>query len=57
MCQEIRDKLRKERYLSIFTVLMTLLFESKQMYSSINIHHKTLNDCLASVPYLAFLWI
>ena len=54
MSHEIRNKLRKERGITIFmydSLTLTLLykFESKQdMYSSINIHHKTLNDCLAS---------
>lgn len=56
MSQEIRDRLRKQRGTPVylysadnFTLLRRkLLFESKQhMYSSINIHHTTLNDCLA----------
>nr|YP_009364328.1 hypothetical protein [Ophiocordyceps sinensis]ARF03381.1 hypothetical protein [Ophiocordyceps sinensis]QDH07243.1 hypothetical protein [Ophiocordyceps sinensis] len=49
---EIRDRLRKQRGTPIyiynaedFTLLY--IFESKQhMYNSINIHHKTLNNCL-----------
>lgn len=54
MSQEIRNKLRKERGIPIFMYHSTLahetrtfLYESKQqMYSLINIHHKSLNDCL-----------
>lgn len=52
MSQELRDKLRKERGTPIyiydsFTLNLLHIFESKQeMYSSINIHHKSLNDCL-----------
>ena len=52
MSQELRDKLRKERGTFIyiydsFTLNLLHIFESKQkMYSSINIHHKSLNDCL-----------
>lgn len=52
MVQEIRDKLRKERGTPVYiydaeTLTLLYIFESKQhMYSSINIHHKTLNDCL-----------
>lgn len=50
--QEIRNKLRKERGTPIYvydseTLKLLYIFDSKQhMYSSINIHHKTLNDCL-----------
>lgn len=52
MSQEIRDRLRKQRGTPVyiynvedFTLLF--IFESKQhMYDSINIHHKTLNNCL-----------
>lgn len=52
MSQEIRDRFRKERGTPVyiynaedFTLLY--IFESKQhMYDSINIHHKTLNNCL-----------
>ena len=50
--QEIHNKLRKERGTPIYiydskTLNLLYIFESKQhMYSSINIHHKTLNDCL-----------
>lgn len=59
MSQEIRDKFRKQRGTPIyiynaedFTLLY--IFESKQfMYDSINIHHKTLNNCLnAGAIYL-----
>ena len=54
MSQEIRDKLRKQRGTPVylysaddFTLLY--IFESKQhMYNSINIHHATLNNCIAS---------
>lgn len=52
MNPEIRDILRKQRGTSIyiynvedFTLLY--IFESKQhMYDTINIHHKTLSNCL-----------
>lgn len=52
MNQEIRDRLRKQRGTPIyiynvedFTLLY--IFESKQhMYNNINIHHKTLNNCI-----------
>lgn len=52
MSQEIRERLRKQRGTPVyiynaedFTLLY--IFESKQhTYDSINIHHKTLNNCL-----------
>ena len=52
MSQEIRERLRKQRGTPVyiynaedFTLLY--IFESKQhTYSSISIHHKTLNNCL-----------
>ena len=52
MSQEMRKKLRKERgipvyfyYAKDFTLLH--IFESKQqLYSSINMHHNTLDNCL-----------
>ena len=52
MSQEIRDKLRKQRGTPIYVYKvedfsLLHIFESKQQtYDSINIHHKTLNDCL-----------
>lgn len=52
MSNDIRAKLGKERGTPIyvydsFTLNLLHIFESKQqMYSTINIHHKTLNDCL-----------
>ena len=52
MAQEIRKRLRKERGTPVYiynaeTLTLLYIFESKQhMYNSINIHHKTLNDCL-----------
>jgi hypothetical protein len=52
MSQDMRNKLRKERGTPIYvydssSLNLLHIFESKQqMYSSINIHHKTLNDCL-----------
>ena len=52
MRQEIRDKLRKERGTLIYVYdiqdfSLLYLFESKQhMYDTINIHHKTLSNCL-----------
>ena len=54
MSQKIRDKLRKQRGTPIYIYSsedFTLLyvFESKQlMYDTINIHHKTLSNCLDS---------
>jgi hypothetical protein len=54
MSQEIRERLRKQRGINVFMYNaedLTLLhiFDSKQhMYDTINIHHKTLNDCLSS---------
>ena len=53
MSQEIRERLRKQRGTNVFVYNaedLTLLhiFDSKQhMYDTINIHHKTLNDCLS----------
>lgn len=52
MSKEIRDRLRKQRGTPVyiynaedFTLLY--IFESKQhMYDTINIHHKTVNNCL-----------
>jgi hypothetical protein len=59
MKQEIRDKLRKQRgtpvYMySIKDFTLLYIFESKQfMYDTINIHHKTLSNCLnTGDPYL-----
>lgn len=52
MSQEIREKLRKLRGTPIYvyeaeTLCLLYIFESKQhMYNMVNIHHKTLNDCL-----------
>jgi hypothetical protein len=52
MSQEIREILRKQKGLPVYIYKgddFTLLyvFESKKhMYDSINIHHKSLNDCL-----------
>ena len=52
MRQEFRDKLRKERGTPIYVYdiqdfTLLYLFESKQhMYDTINIHHKTLSNCL-----------
>ncbi len=67
MSQEIRDKLRKERggvptpiyVYDSFTLNLLHIFESKQhMYSSINIHHKTLNDCLdLGTLYLGYFFL
>lgn len=50
---EMRQKLRKERGTPIYVYnaedfTLLYIFESKQYaYNSINIHHKTLNDCLS----------
>lgn len=52
MAQEIRDKLRKLRGTPVYiydaeSLCLLYIFESKQhTYNIINIHHKTLNDCL-----------
>jgi hypothetical protein len=52
MAQEIRERLRKQRGTPVYiydvdTVTLLHIFYSKQhMYDTINIHHKTLNDCL-----------
>ena len=52
MSQEIREILRKQRGIPIYIYngddfALLYVFESKQhMYDSINIHHKSLNDCL-----------
>lgn len=54
MRQEIRERLRKERGTPVFVYdandfFLLYVFESKtHMYNSINIHHKTLNDCIDS---------
>ena len=59
MPQETREKLRKLRGTPIYvydaeTLCLLYIFESKQyMYDMINIHHKTLNDCL----YLGSLYL
>ena len=51
---ELREKLRKQRGTPIYVYnandfSLLFIFESKQqMYTSINIHHSTLNDCLFS---------
>jgi hypothetical protein len=53
MSQEIRDRLRKQRgtpvyFYSADNFTLLYVFQSKQeMYNSINIHHVTLNDCVA----------
>lgn len=52
MSQEIRYKLRKERGTPVYMynvkdITLIHVFDSKlQLYSLINIHHKTLNYCL-----------
>ena len=52
MTQEMRDMLRKQRGTPVYiydaeTLNLLYIFEAKQqMYSSINIHHNTLNNCL-----------
>ena len=52
MSQEIRERLRKQRGIPVYIYnaddfALIYVFESKQhMYDSINIHHKSLNDCL-----------
>lgn len=63
MSLEIREKLRKQRGIPIFVYnsndfTLLYIFDSKQhMYNLINIHHKTLNDCLDSgLVYLNFFF-
>lgn len=52
MSQEIRDRLREQRGTSIFVYdsedfTLLHIFKSKQhIYDTINIHHKTLSNCL-----------
>jgi hypothetical protein len=52
MSEEIKDKLRKDRGISIYVykaedLTLLYIFESKQhMYNSVNIHNTTLNDCI-----------
>lgn len=52
MSEEMRDKLRKKRGTPIYiynaeNFTLLYIFESKQStYNSINIHHKTLDNCL-----------
>ena len=52
MNKEMRDKLRKLKDTAVYlyeaeTLNLLYIFESKQyMFNTINIHHKTLNDCL-----------
>jgi GIY-YIG catalytic domain/NUMOD1 domain len=52
MSQEMREKLRRQKGTVVYvyeaeTLTLLHMFDSKQhMYSSINIHHKTLGDCL-----------
>lgn len=53
MSQEIRERLRKQRGTPIYIYnaedfSLLYIFESKQyMYDTINIHHKTLSNCLS----------
>lgn len=63
MSLEIREKLRKERGSPVFIYdsndfTLLHIFDSKQhMYNSINIHHKTLNNCLdTGLLYLDFFF-
>jgi hypothetical protein len=52
MSQEMRDKLRRQRGTSVYMydvnhLTLLYVFESKQqIYTLINVHHNTLNDCL-----------
>ena len=52
MAEQIRKRLRKERGTPVYiydaeTLTLLHIFESKtHMYNTINIHHKTLKDCL-----------
>src|SRR4051794_27224652 len=60
----MREILRKQRGISVYiynseNLSLLYIFESKQhMYNSINIHHKTLHDCLYSgTVYLDTLFL
>lgn len=59
MSQEIRERLRKQRGTPVFVYnandfTLLFIFDSKQyMYNTINIHHKTLNDCI----YNGFIYL
>lgn len=59
MLQEVREKFRKLKGTPVYvyqaeSLCFLYIFESKQyMYSIINIHHETLNDCL----YLGNLYL
>jgi len=64
MLLEIREKLRLARGNPVYiyeanTVTLLYIFGSRQhMYSSINIHNKTLNDCLAAgTLYLNYFFL
>jgi len=64
MLREIRAKLRLARGNPVYiyeanTVTLLYIFGSRQhMYSSINIHNKTLNDCLATgTLYLNYFFL
>jgi hypothetical protein len=54
MSQNMREQLRKQRGTPVFVYdandfTLLFIFDSKQyMYNTINIHHKTLSDCLDS---------
>ena len=54
MRQEIREQLRKQRGIPVYVYdakdfTLLYVFDSKTyMVDSINIHHKTINDCLDS---------
>ena len=52
MGQQMRDRLRKQRGTPVYvyeaeSLILLHVFDSKQyMYNNINIHHKSLQDCL-----------
>jgi hypothetical protein len=63
MSMEAREKLRKERGISIYVynaedfTLLYVFYSKQHMYDSINIHHNTLNDCLnKGIVYLDTLF-
>jgi hypothetical protein len=54
MRQEIRERLRKQRGIPVYVydandfTLLYVLDSKPHMIDTINIHHKTINDCLYS---------
>lgn len=64
MTQEMRDRLRKQRGIPVYiyegeSLTLLHIFDSKQyMYNKINIHHKSLQDCLdTGTLYLDYFFL